>query len=288
MSDKVPQNFRQLEGFFPSKDGTSIFYRLFTPGAPCEAMIFIHGHGEHSGRYLKFAHELRNEDMALAMMDLRGNGRSEGSEVYVNSLEEYIDDVSAFYQHLQMRHGIRGKIVLFGHSLGGLISIYWAMKNQEKIRQLIFSSPCFGLRLPGYLQALNSVLNSIARGFIYQNPIYPPHLSHNPQEMKDYKADKLIKRKISVRLVHEMLSYARNLQNFKSFNFDFPVYILMSEDMERVVDPSKTREVFEKIVAPEKRLLSFPGFYHEIFNELEQSTAFDALRVTIKEGRKFA
>ncbi len=276
------------EGYFHAKDGEKIFYRYISPEKPSETLLLLHGQGEHSGRYVKFADNLSTGNMAFAMMDLRGHGRSGGRQVYIESFQDYLDDVSAFVEVLRKRHGAVLPIDFFGHSLGGLIAFHWALKHPTELASLILSSPCLGLNLPSILVAMNSFLNRIAPKMVYSNPVYPPHLTHNPQEMEDYKKDGLIRRKITVRLLAEMIIYSLRLGQIPEFKFPFPLYVLMAEDFERVVDPAKTREIFNKISAPDKRLVTFPGFYHEIFNELDQKTAFEALRTVLRESKKFA
>ena len=112
---------------------------------------------------------------------------------------------------------------------------------------------------------------------IYSNPVYPPHLTHNVQEMETYKKDPYIKRKISVRLAHEMISYGLRLDRMEKIEFSFPVY-MVSAGLEKIVDGDRSGKFFKKLQVPEKRNKIFEGFYHEVFHELEQDKAFDVLR----------
>lgn len=254
-----------------------LFFRYYrVPGASRNCLI-LHGHGEHSGRYEKIQAVLESEGISTAIFEYRGQGRSEGPDVYVDTFEDYIQDVSRFLVLLEERFGWKEPFILFGHSLGGLISVYWAQRFPEKVKALILSSPCLGLKLPGWLVGINRLLNFFIPRLIYKNPIYPPHLTHNTAEMENYRKDPFIKRKISVRLAHEMVSYASKLEKMPFFSFPFPVYVLAS-GLERVVDGEKTRIFFERLNVPDKRYKLFEGFYHELFHELDQDQAFDALR----------
>ncbi len=254
-----------------------LFYRYYqVPGAR-KCCLILHGHGEHSGRYEKMQTVLEAEGISAAIFDYRGQGRSDGREVYVDSLEDYIDDVSRFLFFLQGKFDWKEPFILLGHSLGGLVAVYWAQRFPEKIKGMILSSPCLGLKVPGFLAALNSVFNRIIPRMIYGNPVYPPHLTHNVKEMETYKRDPYIKRKISVRLAHEMILYGLRLEKQAEVKFPFPVYML-SAGLEKVVDGDRSRRFFEKLTAPDKRCRIFDGFYHELFHELDQDQAFDVLR----------
>lgn len=265
-----------VRGFFKGSDGTKLSY-AFASNPPAEnTLIILHGHGEHIGRYEKFYDRLNLPKFAIASYDFRGHGKSEGPAVFVKSLEEYIEDARLFREHLAQEHGVQGKVIVLGHSFGGLTAVYWAMREPEKMKGLILSSPCLGLRLPGFLIGLNAMLYRIAPRMAYQHPVYPPHLTHNLAEVETYKKDALIQRKITVSLIYQVLSYMRRLEEIQSFAFPFPVFILAA-GLEKVVDFRKTRQFFDKVKAPVKDLQVFEGFYHEIFNELKQEEAFRAL-----------
>jgi lysophospholipase len=194
----------------------------------------------------------------------------------VDSFEEYLEDLGAFHTFLRERHGVTREVTLLGHSLGGLTAIHWALRHSASIRALILSSPMLGLRVPRWLIDLNGLMNQWAPGFIYRNPVYPRYLTHDAEEVRKYKQDPLIARKISVRLVSEMISYARRIEQNASPRFECPVYVLMAGD-DRVVDTARTEAFFEKVCAPGKEMTAFPGCYHEIFNERGQERVFELL-----------
>ena len=271
-----------VTGTFQGAGGVRLFYRYFECPNAVGTLVILHGHGEHSGRYEKFARILEETRLSIAVYDGRGFGQSEGRDYYVDSFEEFLEDLTAFDQFLQNTHPPQGKIYLLGHSLGGLVAVHWALRFPERLRALFLSSPFLGLRLPAPLLWLNAFLNRCSPGLIYKNPVYPPHLTHNPEEVRHYKADTLIKRKISVRLLSEVLKYQLQLAAMDRFRFPFPVYIL-GAGLEKVVDLEKTKSFFQKLEAPRKEMKIFDGFYHEIFNELGQEKAFNFLKVCITD-----
>lgn len=275
-----------FEGDFENRDKLRLHYRFFRKPDAKETLFVLHGHGEHSGRYLKFASQLQNQNLSLAMLDLRGYGLSEGEPCYVNRYEEYENDFSDFLQFARNEWTVREKPLLLGHSNGGLVAIRWALKHPEQLRALFLSSPYLGLKLPGALIALNNLLLVLFPHFVYSNPVYPPFLTHNPEELVNYKKDNLMRRKITTRLLSEMMRVHHELEALPSVTFPFPVMILMA-GLDRIVDPSKTKLFYGKLRVPCKELKVFEGFYHEIFNELKQDEVFEALRKQIETARPF-
>ncbi len=278
--------FSYEEGTFQTFDKLKLFYRTYFSPDAHDWLLILHGQGEHSGRYEKFPTFLAGQKISIALLDHRGHGRSEGKDVYVDRFDDYLKDVSAFQAFLERRYPTARRIVLFGNSLGGLMAIHWAFAYPERLKALILSSPCLGLLQPEWILRLNHFLNFVFPGYVYRNPVYPPFLTHDPEEIEKYKQDGLVKRRISARLLDEMVRAARILEKRETCSFPFPVHILMAGD-ERIVDPKKTKSFFGKIHAPQKDLKIFPGFYHEIFNETSQADALEALKMCLKTSRSF-
>lgn len=264
------------QGFFETRDRVNLFYR-FRAGSPERPLLLLlHGHGEHSGRYGKFFSRLEDLGLSMGIFDLRGNGQSGGESVYVSEFEDYLDDVSDFLRFVKKRHPGEGPLYLFGHSLGGLIATGWASEKPGQVSKLILSSPLFGIPKARLLKPVAQILNHWVPHFVIKNPVRPPFLTHDPDEVERYRKDSLIRRSITGRLAHEMLRYTSLFQE-KEVSFPFPVYILMAGE-DRVADRAATERFFSRLQCREKELETFPGFYHEIFNERGQDEVFGRFR----------
>jgi alpha-beta hydrolase superfamily lysophospholipase len=271
-----------IQDYFKSRDGTKIFYRFYpVPGAR-HTVIMLHGYGEHSGRYEKFPGKMERLSAQFAVMDFRGMGRSEGARGDVGSFDDYLGDVTAFVEHLRKKHSIPLKFILFGHSLGGLTAMHWAMKHPEPVKLLVLSAPFLGFRFSRIIRPLNRLVLFLAPRFIYKNPIRSRALSHDPVETAAYRKDTLILRSISARLVGEMARRMEVLRKQPILSVPFPVHLLMVGE-ERIVDPERMRKFFGRLVAPRKERTVFEGFFHELFNERGQQKAFNVLKTIIED-----
>jgi len=271
-----------IQDRFKSWDGAEIFYRFYPHKDARHTVIMLHGYGEHSGRYEKFPEKMRNLSAQFAVMDLRGMGKSEGARGDVGSFEDYLRDVSAFVEHLRAKCSIPKKFILFGHSLGGLVAVNWAMKNPDPVKILVLSAPFLGLRFSRLIGPVNRLLLIFAPRFIYRNPVRSRTLSHDPVEVAIHRKDPLILRHISARLIGEISRRTEVLRKQPILSVPFPVHMLVPVE-ECVVDPDASRRFFDRLVAPRKEHTRFEGFFHEIFNEQDQQRAFNVLKTIIED-----
>ena len=271
-----------ISDHFDSWDKTKLFYRFFPSPKARHTVLVIHGFGEHSGRYVKFPERMSGLAVQWAVMDLRGMGASAGARGDVRAFEDYLKDVDAFVAHLQQKFSAPKKFILLGHSLGGLVAVHWAMRRPECIKTLVLSVPFLGFRGQAVLCAVNRLLRLFRPGFVYKNPIFPNRLSHDRSEIASYRKDPLILRKISAGLVEELMQRTEALKKMPAISFPFAVTVLAAGE-EQVVDPKAVRRFFERLAASRKDLVCFEGFFHEIFNEVQQQKTFNVLKTIIED-----
>ncbi len=263
------------EGFFRSVDSLKLFYHArYQPNAKA-TLIAVHGLGEHMGRYMELFRELSLPNLNVAGFDLRGSGRSEGAPSDAGSFEEYLNDLSIFISFLAKKFQTPPdhQWILFGHSLGGLIALQWGRLNGERLAALILSAPFLGFRFSAGVKLLNRAVQVFAPNFLYQNPVYPRHLSHDSDEVALYRKDPYIRRMISARLIQIILKETESLQRMPEISLKTPILGLLAGE-ERVVDGKAGKLILERVSAPQKEIKVYPGFYHEVFHEIKRAEVF--------------
>ncbi len=266
---------KEETGYFSSGDGTRIFYRAWNKHTDA-CLIVVHGIGEHSGRYQDFAEKLEDIPISIFCLDLRGHGHSEGPRVYVNSFQNFIDDLEIFRSWIETRYK-KQKFILLGQSLGGLISTSTVLKNQSVWTALILMSPFFAVfRRHRLLSFLASVLNCYLPKLVCDNPIKPAYLSHDAEEIKKYKDDRLIQRCITARLASEMFRACSFVYNQAS-EIRLPVLILASGD-DRIVSLKATQNFYQRLGSEDKQIKIFQSSYHELLHERERDEAIGMIR----------
>ncbi len=240
--------------------------------------VIVHGLGEHCGRYEKISKKLLENNFGLIRFDLRGHGRSWGKRGDISSFDDYVEDIEKATSEL------KEKFHLIGHSLGGLIVLYYGIKKPERLKSLVVSAPLLGLKIkpPKFKLLLGKVLLRIAPRVSMSNEIDPRKLSHDESVVEAYINDPLVHRKITVRWFFQTMK-AMNYVNLHPEGIKVPVLFLHGSSDE-LTDPEATKNFYEKI-SVEKKLCIYGGYYHEPFNELDNEKVFDEV---IRWLRKFS
>ncbi len=263
------------DGFFKASDGVSLFYRVYQPAVPQRSLIILHGFGEHSHRYEKFAHYF--PDFQISIFDMRGMGQSEGERVFVESFARYERDALDFLDFLRAHYSVSVPRLFLGHSMGGLTLMRLCTEHQLDAERFVFSAPCFRVAVLSAALSLNSWINTYYPRFLYRNPVYFKNLSHDEFEMLSYKNDPWIMRQMTARLLNEMVCTGKKVEALDIIRFEKPVHFLLAGE-DKLVRTEIAKQVFEKIAAPSKTINVYKNFYHEIFNELNQAAVFQDLQ----------
>src|SRR5262245_30162401 len=122
---------KTYETKFIGQDGNEFFVQGWEPETQPRAVIaLVHGLGEHTGRYAHVAQALTDAGYALIGFDLRGHGKSGGARGHFPSLDVVIGDIRQFFQFVSQRYPNIPQF-LYGHSLGGLLSLTYAVQNNS-------------------------------------------------------------------------------------------------------------------------------------------------------------
>ena len=85
----APEGAIATQGLLNSADGTKLAFRAWPEPAAMLTFAVVHGLGEHSGRYERFARGMARYQMATYALDLRGHGNSAGQRGHVDSWSQW-------------------------------------------------------------------------------------------------------------------------------------------------------------------------------------------------------
>jgi alpha-beta hydrolase superfamily lysophospholipase len=261
-------------GFIDSADGTRLAYRTWPVAGARVSFAVVHGLGEHSGRYERFAHGLARHGMATYAVDLRGHGQSQGRRGHVDSWSQWSDDTAAFVRHVG--EIATGEVVPLGHSFGGaaLLSTVLADKLPNS-KRFVVSSPALRLKVavPGLQVNAVRLASRFAPTLTLDNKVNPGMISRIPEVVEAYRTDPLVHSKISTRMFTEWRRAAADILA-RAGEIRVPFLILAGSD-DRLIDPRGSEELHQQ--SPLSELHMLKGRYHEPFNDLGSDEVFDLI-----------
>ena len=142
---KQPEAVHQAE-WLPAGDAK---VRAVVAGSGEPTLVLIHGFGDHLMTWRAIFDRLAEHHRVLAF-DLPGFGVSEKPEARY-TLEEMTARVR------KLLAGIRGPLVLVGHSMGGEIALNAALEEPDRIEALVLIAPAgFDVGLAGMADSITS------------------------------------------------------------------------------------------------------------------------------------
>jgi alpha-beta hydrolase superfamily lysophospholipase len=252
---------------FNSFDGLKLFSQSWETDESIADLILVHGLGEHSGRYEWVANKCNENRISVHSFDLRGHGKSEGERAFVNSFDQYLEDLHSFIEII----GAEKKVFLFGHSMGGLIVVNYLLKYPDtacKGALLSAAALKIGDDIPQILVGASSIL-SILLPRLKSKKVDPKLISRDSEVVSDYENDTLIfhdgvKARLGAGMIKSMLEVRKQYPQF-----ELPV-LLMHGTGDKLADPLGSQWMFDEISSKDKSLEILPGLYHEILNEPEK------------------
>jgi acylglycerol lipase len=195
-----------------TRDGTSLLLRHWrvTSGEPWAAILLVHGLAEHCGRYEHVGSQLARAGIDAHAFDLRGFGGSGGPRASVDRWSQLHDDLEARLVGVRSIAPSR-PLVLYGHSLGGLIALGYVLDGRARPDLLVLSAPGLAVNVPRWQRVLASTLRRVAPGLLVANQLGADRLSSDPRVRAAYVADPLNQHKTTVRFGHAAFEEQRRV-----------------------------------------------------------------------------
>jgi alpha-beta hydrolase superfamily lysophospholipase len=231
------------------------------------AVAMVHGLGEHSARYEGLHQVLTAAGFAVASADLRGFGRSPGPRGHINHWDDYRADTAAML--VLARTLAPGKpLFLFGHSMGGLIVLDYALQRQAGLAGVVASAPAL---LPGgprrrALEVVASVLSIFMPKLSTRLGIDKTGISTLPDVVADYIADPLRTEAVSMRWGTEIMKVIPATREGAT-RFPLPLLVLHGED-DPITSPQGSRAFVAACGHPDHQLILYPGCRHEVHHDV--------------------
>jgi alpha-beta hydrolase superfamily lysophospholipase len=286
---------------YKTKDKETIFYYKWESKAlPLKGIVQIsHGVGEHAGRYHSIAKILQQNGYIVYANDHRSHGKSTESKDDLgfydrdNYFDDAVNDMRQLTEIIKKEHPTK-KIILFGHSMGSLLSRDYVTKYGDDLEALILSGTAsfmkglgtFGLYSAKVIskfkgrQRSNQLLKSVF--FSEFNKKFKPNrtkvdwISSDENQVDLFQADPYRIEDFSLSVFLDILKGSKKINKkttFKKTPKTLPIFIF-SGDKDPVGEMGegvkKVAENYKKAGIKDLTLKLYKGGRHEMLNEVNK------------------
>jgi len=231
-------------------------------------LVIVHGYAEHRGRYAALIDRLLANGIECHIFDLRGHGESEGLAAHVERFDDYLDDLDRVIASVGARGGTAPLLDL-AHSLGGLIALSYVRAHPGAFEAMAVSSPFLGPAFP--VPRVKAMFANVASAVVptqsFAVVFDPSWISHDADVVAAYVNDPRVLRTTTARWYTEIKAAQQDLIAHAA-EVTIPALFLLAEE-DRIADHRIAAELFAHLGTPasQKELHTYPGLYHEVFNE---------------------
>ena len=259
------------EGNFKDASNANIYYQAWLPEGEVKAVLLIlHGLGEHSGRYTNVVDHFVPLGYAVYGFDLIGHGKSDGMREYVDRFEEFTDTLTLYYKMIRGWQTNK-PVFLLGHSMGGLIQVYYLLDHQADFKGAVISAPSVkvGESISQTVITFAKILSALAPKAGLQ-ALDASSISSDPAVVSAYVSDPLVFHgKTTARLGGELLkAIERVTAEMDAIRLPF---IIVQGGKDRLSDPQGAQMLYDRAGSSDKTLKIYPDLQHEVFNEPDRA-----------------
>jgi alpha-beta hydrolase superfamily lysophospholipase len=261
--------------------GLKLHVRSWRPAGSARATVMIvPGFNAHSGYYAGVAAALSACGFGVFAVDLRGRGQSDGERFYVESFDDYVNDVGSLTKVVTSKSaGV--PVFLLGHSAGGVVACLYALEHQDQLAGLICESFAFQTPAPELALAALKGIAHIAP-HLHVLPLKNEDFSRDPAAVERMNADPLIAHETQPAETIAALVRAdeRLKENFGSITV--PVLILHGT-ADKAAKAEGSQFFYDHAGASDKTLKLYEGHVHDLLNDVGKERVIEDIIAWIGE-----
>lgn len=228
------------------------------------SFIFTHGIAEYSKSYIEFSKFLQNNGYHVIAYDLHGHGKSGGIRGSVENYDIVIEDLKELVDYAYTKSE---KVILYGHSMGGVITNLYVTLGHKADGIIIAASPIklsFLLWMIGILpkRKINDI--KIMTNFTDKN------LAHENTYIKDEDdLDYFYLKYINEVVIKGIKKIKKEYQNV-----DIPSLFIYSKG-DKMAKPSNGRALFKMSKSNNKELIIYEKSRHNLHLDIEHERLYN-------------
>lgn len=238
-------------------------------------VIIVHGLGEHAFRYVHVAQFFNEQGYHVRAYDQYGHGESGGSRGRIPSEMRLVEDLADVVDDTQRNMSEGQKLILLGHSMGGVVVGSFTRQQVRRVDAIILSSPALDPGLNAIQKFLLSTLPRFVPNLRFSNGLNVDRISRDPMVVQAYQSDAFVHNKLSVRLARFIVEEGARIIAAAP-QWQIPT-LLIYAGADILVSPDGSRSFAQAAPASVVQAHCFEQMYHEIFNDSERELVFSKL-----------
>jgi alpha-beta hydrolase superfamily lysophospholipase len=260
------------EGTFNGVDGTELFFQVIEPlTAPKAVVILVHGHGDHSGGLQNLSESLVKNEYIVYAFDLRGHGKSAGKRGFISSWDEFSGDLHEFRKLVSLDQP-ELPLYIVGHSIGGLITLEYALGHSSGISGIV-ASPAISYEVTPFEQLGISLMGKVKPDYRINKSLRL--LRKNSEMRAKYYSDRLRHNIVTPGLGHSLIQAISRVVNEAPL-IKLPLLLQYGLD-DKITPPTKLRHFFNLVASKDKQLEEYPLAKHRPFDGEGRETVLEDL-----------
>ncbi|KAF2846650.1 alpha/beta-hydrolase [Plenodomus tracheiphilus IPT5] len=254
-------------------------------------IILQHGYAEYASRYLTSHHAIIShfltQNYTVHALDLWGHGESPGTRGVVH-LGRAVQDHIALRRLVrkQQEPGRQSRTMLFGHSLGGLVTAGSVVGDAEGVDGVVLTGPAFPEEIPWLGRwVVGLVARVVPKVCVPRKAVPVEGLTRVSDEIEKYWSDDgFHKHGICFLLAVTALDVMKTIKEGLP-NWTVPTIVLHG-NADPYCDWNASRKFVESIASKDKVFQIYEEGRHELLHDLEGSTVLKQMLEWIRDHVK--
>jgi acylglycerol lipase len=247
-----------------SADVIPCFSWTTAKGSAKAVLLCIHGLGLHGGTYRLFGEQMSKRGVATYALDMRGFGKWQQTDSCILNFPKCLEDIRNKIAELREKHpGL--PIYLVGESLGGAITVRYAVEFGDTIDGMILCAPARELadhKAELFITLLKFLANP-RRKVCLADSVF--RSSPNVTALKQLDPD--VRTEFTPRELIHLCAFLRGSTKRLSRLPNVPVLFIQGMG-DALIKPRSTLRFFERIPGNDKDLLIIGDAQHLIFQNM--------------------
>ncbi len=160
----------RITGFFSSRDEKKLYYEYEKLPNAKGAVVISHGYNESAEKFREMAYWFMKMGFSVFAIDHRGHGRSfrlspDLALTDVESFGDYARDLHDFVRRIVLPNADGLPLYLYGHSMGGAISILYMQNHPKVFQKAVLTAPMLKPKTENIPTPVSRAVSAVCRIF---------------------------------------------------------------------------------------------------------------------------